>query len=185
MKAIILLAILAFAMSAYDRDKAVAYAKKWYNGANHDCKKSYESCSPYSYWGKDSCGYSSHGGDCANFVSQCLVEAGHSKLTKAPCRGYPCGVEEVGANNLGKCLAKNYGWTSTCGHLKAPPSNIKKGDVLVYHESSCDDYEAHATIVVKGGSDAQIACHSSNQYGKDYNYMASSKPYYEWIHYEG
>ena len=44
----------------YDRDAAIAYAREWYNSANTSAYA--------SFIGK--------GGDCANFVSQCLVAGG-------------------------------------------------------------------------------------------------------------
>ena len=97
-----------------------------------------------------------------------------------PCRGYPCGFEEIGAKNLGDCLQR-HGWTSTCGKNKAPPSNIQKGDVLIYHKGSCSDYSAHAVLVTVGGSNPKITCHSSNQKDVSYTYM-TSKPYYQWLH---
>lgn len=83
---------------------------------------SVDSCSPWSYWGEESCGYPSHGGDCANFVSQCLLAGGHPPLVKAPCRGYPCGKEEVGAAKLGACLPANYGWVRGLG---TPASGLR------------------------------------------------------------
>jgi len=110
----------------YDRGAAMAYADKWWNTANHDCGTSYSSCSPWSYWGGESCGFPSQGGDCANFVSQCLLAGGHVPLVKSPCRGYPCGEEEIGAANLGACLKANYGWTSTCQKSSAtPPAGLQ------------------------------------------------------------
>ena len=66
-----------------------------------------------------------------------------------------------------------------------PPGNIQAGDVLVYHSGSCDSYDAHAVVVVEGGSDAKIACHSNDQYGVSYTYMGTSKGYYQWLHYPG
>lgn len=169
------LLFFALAVSAYDRNAAVAYAKKWWNGANHNMNTAYTSCSPYSWWDQ-------HGGDCANFVSQCLVAGGHKYLNQGgSCRGYPCGKEEIGAKNLGDCLHGTHGWTRTCGYHQAPPPGIKPGDVLIYHSGSCSSYDAHATIVVSGGSTPTIACHSNPHYGVAYTYMAGSKPYYEWL----
>ena len=182
MKYLVVLSLLVFA-AAYDRTAVKNYAKKHWNSPNHDCSKAYTSCSPYSYWGSEHCGYSSHGGDCANFVSQCILAGGHSALKGGDCRGYPCGKEEVGATRLGKCLKNKFGWTRTCGYKKAPPSNIAVGDVLIYHAGSCDDYTAHAVIIVEAGSSPKIACHSSNKWGASYTYMSGSKPYYEWLHY--
>ena len=90
-RAAALLALFAAALAggahAYDRGAAVANAKKWYNSAEHDCAGGYTSCTPWSYWGSEACGYPSHGGDCANFLSQNLLAGGHPALTKSPCRG--------------------------------------------------------------------------------------------------
>lgn len=170
----------------YDRQAARNYAHLWYNSCNHVCGD-YTACTPWSFWGwENCCGYQSHGGDCANFVSQSLIAGGHPYLTGgSPCRGYPCGKEEIGAKNLEDCLVKK-GWTRTCGYRQAPPSNIEVGDVLIYHTGSCSDYDAHAAIVTYvNGSDVRISCHSSNQKDKTYTYMANTKPYYEWLHFTG
>jgi len=180
---LILLISLIISISSYNRQKAVDYAEKWWNKANHDCKSDHDACTPYSYWGSESCGFKSHGGDCANFVSQCLLAGGHPKLTKGECRGYPCGVEEVGATKLAHCLKDSYGWKSTCGHREAPPKNIKKGDVIVYFEGSKCTGNSHAAIVVSGGKSPTIACHSSNHYGISYDYQKNDKSYYNWLHY--
>ena len=181
MKYLLILSLLALVIS-YDRNGAVKYAHDWAKGANHKCGQ-HDSCTPCSYWGSEHCGYRNLGGDCANFVSQCLVKGGgHAKLNGGlPCRGYPCGFEEVGAKNLGDCLQKK-GWTSKCGHLLSPPSNIQAGDVLIYHSGGCGSTNAHAVLITKGGSSPKITCHSNIQYDTDYNYMKNSKPYYQWLH---
>ena len=133
------------------------------------------------------CGYPGDGGDCANFVSQCLVKGGgHPNLSggRDICRGYPCGFEEPGAKKLADCLVSR-GWTSKCGKLMKPPDYIKEGDVLVYHSGSCDNFSAHAVLVTKGGSNALITCHSNEKLDVSYTYMSNSKPYYQWIHFNG
>jgi hypothetical protein len=169
---------------SYSRSGAVDYAKRYAFSINHVCGSSYLKCSPASYFGNEHCGYEGAGGDCANFVSQCLVIGGsHSKLVNTPnCRGYPCGFEEPGAKRLGDCL-RDKGWTSSCDYLKKPPSNIKEGDVLIYHAGSCTDFDAHAVFVTQGGSNPKIACHSNEQLDVSYTYMGNSMPYYEWLHY--
>ena len=86
---------------------------------------------------------------------------------------------------LGLCLRETFGWKRSCGYLMAPPSDVKVGDVLIYHSGSCGSASAHAVIVVEGGSNAKIACHSSMHYGISYDYMAGSKSYYEWLRYPG
>ena len=180
MKCVLFISLI-FLVSTYDRSGAVNYAYKYWSTPNHECR-AYEDCSPCAYYGSEACNYPSHGGDCANFVSQCLVlGGGHEKLKGSKvCRGYPCGFEEPEAKSLGDCL-KSKGWTSTCGKNKDPPSNIDKGDVLIYHKSSCDDYAAHAVLVTIGGSNPKITCHSSNHKDVDYTYM-TSKPYFQWLH---
>ena len=40
----------------------------------------------------------------------------------------------------------------------APPSDVQAGDVLIYHSGSCDSGNAHAVIVVEGGSNAKRIC---------------------------
>ena len=126
-------------------------------------------------------------GDCANFVSQSLLAGNHTALVKSPCRGYPCGQEEVGAAKLATCLAANYGWTSTCGKFQTPPTNIVEGDVLVFRGSSCTDTEAHATIVtnVVSSTDVRITCHSEDAQDKPYTDFASEFGYFDWLHFEG
>jgi hypothetical protein len=157
------------AAGGYDPAKAVANALAHYNHVQHDCSTVYERCTPWSYWGEEACGFPSHGGDCANFLSQNLLAGGHPPLTLAPCRGFPCGKEEIGAANLGACLAKNYGWRSTCGPRQKPPPDVKVGDALIFHGRSCSDTEAHATLVVSvGGGWVGLAAHSTNVFNKSY-----------------
>lgn len=117
------------------------------------------------------CGYDSHGGDCANFVSQCLVSAGHPYLVGFEnCRGYPCGREEPGARNLDDCLAEHFGWHRECGEQLEPPSWVSVGDVAIFHASSCDDEEAHATIVTSThGGNVLVSCHSPATLDGDYS----------------
>ena len=183
MRAFILIAISLFLfVHSYDRGAVVGYAQTYWNTVNHNCAQSYTSCSPYSYWGGEHCGYGSHGGDCANFVSQCLLNGGHPALKGGACRGYPCGKEEVGARNLGVCLRDIFGWQSSCGYKMGPPGNIQAGDVLVYHAGSCEDYTPHAVVIVEGGSNPKIACHSNQQYGVSYTYIQGSHPYFQWLH---
>ena len=158
---LILLSFISFS-EEYNRSGAVKYARDHVHNINHKCGN-YLSCSPASYFGSEHCGYSGNGGDCANFVSQCVVwGGGHPKLNggRDICRGYPCGFEEPGAKKLADCLVSR-GWTSKCGKLMKPPDNIKEGDVLVYHSGSCDNFSAHAVLVTKGGANAKITCHSN------------------------
>ena len=109
MKSVLFISLI-FLVSTYDRSGAVNYAYKYWSTPNHKCRD-HEDCSPCAYYGSEACNYPSHGGDCANFVSQCLVlGGGHEKLKGSKvCRGYPCGFEEPGAKNLGDCLKSKDG----------------------------------------------------------------------------
>ena len=100
MKALTLLGLAGVALG-YDRAAAVAYARQYALKPNHRCGADYTACTPWSYWGNEACDYSGNGGDCANFVSQSILAGGHSPLNSGyPCRGYPCGKEEIGARHL-------------------------------------------------------------------------------------
>ena len=181
----IVLSLLIATISAYNRNDAVNYAYKYVHSANHNCATSYSTCSPYGYYGSEQCNYPSQGGDCANFVSQCLIAGGHEKLTKGECRGNQfCGAE-VGAWELATCLPESYGYKSECGLHLAPPSYIQPGDVLVYFSKAGCSGKAHAVLVTKvSGGRAKITCHSSEQKDVDYDYQKNSKPYYKWIHHK-
>jgi len=177
-------------VSSYEPTGALAYASKWYSTANHKCSTTYDNCSPWSYWGEESCGYPSHGGDCADFVSQCLVDGGgHPYLNTGgtPCRGYPCGKEEIGAKNLGDCLSQNFNWNRTCDYQAGPPGYMVVGDVLIFHGASCSDQEAHATIITDfdNSGNPLISCHSPDTYSQPYTIFASNFGYFEWVHYTG
>jgi len=180
---LLLIALFSIALSKYTPSGALTYADKWWNGANHDCKNSYLTCSTWAYFGGDHCGYPSHGGDCANFVSQCLNAGGHSPLVGFPqCRGYPCGKEEPGAKNLDDCLANHFGWTRQCGLRAKPPAGIQPGDVAIYHKASCSDFVAHATIVtVVNNSNTYVSCHSPSTHNGAYTRFFSSHPCVSWL----
>ena len=181
MKFIISLLLITFSLT-YDRNAAVAYAHKHAQNINHKCGSGRWSCTPYGYFGNERCNYPADGGDCANFVSQCVLAGGHKALKGGHCRGIPCGKEEIGALRLGLCLSQTMGWKRQCGYRLNPPSWIQKGDVLIYHAGSCDSGNAHATFVTVAGNNAKISAHSPEMKDNTYTFLANSKPYYEWLH---
>ena len=185
MKSKILLSLLLLNLvsSAYDRNKAVEYAYKYYKKINHDCTKSRSSCTNYGYYGNSFCHYSHGGGDCANFVSQCLIEGGHPKLRGSPCKHFPCGVQ-LGSKNLSNCLVDKFKWKRECGKKMPPPGYIRKGDIIVYHKTRCDDQLTHSMIVTKDGNEVRVTGHSPEEKDKIYSHI-TNKPYYEWLHYTG
>ena len=120
MKIVVLFLLLAIAFS-YDRDKAVEYAKKHcdhYNSHYHN--------------------YATEGGDCANFVSQCL-KAGGLDLSK--CSGHDSKGSIPGVANLKSCLKKK-GWKSSSSRPKS--------------------FKAGYPVFVKKYSHAMIASHVSD-----------------------
>ena len=132
---ILLLTLYSFQniFSSYDPNKAVAYAEKWYNKRNpiyHD--------------------YSNQGGDCANFVSQCLIAGGFST---SGCEGnYGTGSTIPLVSNLEKCLVQK-GWTKS---YSIPAAGIPAGGVIAYNNG------AHAVLVCKGGTDPLVAGHTND-----------------------
>ena len=187
MKKFLLYSLLILSISKYSRDDAVKYAKNNYDKIDHECgdnnSDDYLNCTKFAYFGNEFCNYVSHGGDCANFVSQCLVfGGGHDYLNDTEnCRGYPCGFEEPGAKKLGICLQQK-GWNSTCGKLMEPPIYIKPGDVLIYHEEGCDYNKAHAVIITEVTPIVKITGRSALMKDELYTYN-TEKPYYQWLHY--
>ena len=181
----ILFILITFLISifSYDRNGGVDYALKYAEIPNHKCGN-YIECTPCSYWGNEACGYSSSNADGANFVSQCIVlGGGHQRLNGGkPCRGYPCGFEEIGGINLGECLQKK-GWNSTCGYQKHPPSYIKVGDVLIYHSDSCESSTVFSSIITTAGDYPKITSNSNIHINTEYDFLANSKPYYQWLHF--
>jgi len=167
----------------YDRNGAVNYAYQFAETPNHRCG-SFDACTPCSYWGDEACGYSSNGGDSANFVSQCLVKGGgHPPLNDgvSPCRGYPCGFEEVASLNLANCLIQK-GWISKCGRLEPPPSYIEAGDVLNYYSDGCLSGAPFSVFITVGGNNPKITSHSNVRVDVSYLYLDNNKPYYQWLH---
>ena len=69
--------------------------------------------------------------------------------------------------------------------MAKPPANIAVGDVIIYHATSCDDWDAHAVLVTSVSDGVKITCHSSARHNVAYTYTTGSKPYIEWLHYNG
>ena len=185
MKFHIILSLLLFNLSLtkYDRNKGVEYAYKHYKKINHTCGSGRNKCTPYGYYGNSFCNYPHGGGDCANFVSQCLIEGGHEILKGSPCKSFSCGVQ-LGSRNLSKCLTQKFKWKRECGKKMPPPSYIQKGDVIIYHKTDCDDSKTHAMFVTVGGKNAMVTGHSPEVKDRVYSHI-KDKPYYEWLHYTG
>jgi len=127
--------------TAYNPSKAVAYAKKWAYGRNPNYKD-----------------YDPLGGDCANFVSQCLIAGGFST---SGCTGnYGVGGTLPLVTNLENCLVQK-GWRKS---TSMPSTGMPVGSVITFYNGG------HATIVVQGGTNPLVAAHNNNVYGGSSNY---------------
>ena len=135
----------------YDRNKAYAYAKKYAFNYNPNYAD-----------------YNSLGGDCANFVSQCLIAGGFNFIKICPNVAYGVGGTVPNEVNLANCLKAN-GWTAT-SYL---PTNFEKGDVVMY--------PGHAVIAISGYPTVYIAAHSYDRFGDSVNYRDGATYY----HYNG
>ena len=156
-------------MSKYNREKVYEYAKKWAYSRN-----------PKYY------NYDPIGGDCTNFVSQCIF-AGYGKMNYNKNNGW----YYIDANN------KSPSWTgveflyqfliSNRGEgpsgKKSIIDELKIGDII---QLSFDGIKfSHSLVVVKNGkttNDTLVATHTFDNFGKkvaDYDYH-----HYRCIHIE-
>ena len=149
--------ILLFLLSiglilSYNRKAAVKYAKQWCNSFNPKYHN-----------------YNPEGGDCANFVSQCLIAGGMD--LKKMCGGgsaYGVGGTVPAVNNMRACFQKN-GWSSS----NSPTKEFKMGDVILYN--------GHAVFAIAGYPNVLIAAHNINQCAGNPNYRSGAV----YWHYKG
>ena len=174
--------LIPFSIS-YNRLKAVQYAHKFALTPNHKCGD-YLKCTPYAFFGGENCGYLSHGGDSANFVSQAINQAEHPPLGSIDreCRGYPCGKEITNVLKLDTCLINKFKWKRKCGYMLKPPESIKIGDVVVFYNKQCQGGDGVAAIVTRvNGKDVRVSGHSPAVKDVDYNYYCKGSKYISWI----
>ena len=142
---ILLFSLLIGLTLSYNAANAAAYAKKWYDGYN----------SQYN-------NYNGQGGDCANFVSQCLIAGGQS-LSGCETDNKGC-VPSV--NNLKNCLTKK-GWKSSAN----VPPGFKAGYPVIF--------SGHATIASSvNGKTVLVACHSKPHYDSPVDWYGTPTYYY-------
>lgn len=144
-------------MARYNREAAVAYAKKWWNSANP----------AYPYFDVD----------CTNFVSQCLRAGG------APMYGYPNRSTgwwlQGGTWSFSWSVAHSLRWfleTSKKG-LQAirvmDPSQLEIGDVILY-DFEGDGRIDHSTIVTSMRNGVPyVHAHTNNSENRHYGYTDS------------
>ncbi|MBQ1371969.1 MAG: amidase domain-containing protein [Oscillospiraceae bacterium] len=133
-------------MKAYDRVAALAYARRWALGRN-----------PAYY------DFTALGGDCTNFVSQCLF-AGVGVMNDTSVTGwyYRSASDRTaswtGVEYLYRFLTKNRG----SGPVARPCSlrELRPGDVIQLGDSSGRFY--HCLLVLRPGADPSVAAHDDN-----------------------
>lgn len=137
----LLLLILIQNIISYDPNKAIAYARQWAKSRNpnyHD--------------------YSGEGGDCANFVSQCLIAGGFSTSS---CYGnYGQGGTIPYVPNLETCLVQK-GWIKS---YSIPGRGVPAGGVITFDSGS------HTALIVQGGQNPLIAGHTEDVWMGSSNY---------------
>ena len=142
MKSSLLLLILLFQnILSYDPTSAIAYAKEWAYRRNpryHD--------------------YSNEGGDCANFVSQCLIAGGFS--TSGCVGNYGQGGTIPYVPNIEACLTKR-GWKKA---TSMPSSGVPAGGVITFNNGG------HTALIVQGGTSPLIAGHTTDVWMGSSNY---------------
>ena len=119
----------------YNAAAAVKYARNWWNKRNpnyHD--------------------YSNEGGDCANFVSQCLLAGGFSP---SGCAGvWGVGGTLPNVVSLENCL-KQKGWNHS---TRVPSGGLPAGAVIAFNNGQ------HAVLCVKGGNNPLVAGHTNDEW---------------------
>lgn len=139
----------------YDVDDAAAYADKWANSQNTD----------YTWWG-------GRGGDCANFVSQCLYTGGFPKTSA----WYPDSGSWIGQNEL-----RSYLNQIGAGKLITAPTDkdLQKGDLVWYNWDGKGSSTNHITICV--GKDSSgvplIDSHTAARKRVKWNYGGENATY--------
>jgi hypothetical protein len=141
MKTIILLFLIGLSFT-YDPAAAVKYAKKYWQNYNPNYAN-----------------YKNDGGDCANFVSQCMIAGGFSfKSCSVSWRdGHGC-LPRV--RDLKSCLEQK-GWH----HSTTKPAKFKAGYPLFKTSGS------HAMLATKvEGNNVYFAAHTTNYYDHKLTY---------------
>jgi len=137
---------------SYNRKSAVKYAKKWCNKYNPKYKN-----------------YNPDGGDCANFVSQCLIAGGMNLVSMCGSgAAWGQGGTVPAVADMRNCFQKN-GWSSS----SSVKSEFKMGDVVLY--------DGHATFAISGHPKVLIAAHNKEQCSGSPNYRSGAV----YWHYKG
>ena len=144
----------------YDRTAAVAYAEKWANARN----PAYAD-------------FSNMGGDCTNFISQCLVAGGMPMNISNPFGWYYQSHSRRSASFTGVQFLYSFltgnkrrgPFARECNVAEAEPGDIIQ---LSFDGTSF----SHSLLVVQGGADPLVSTHSYDCFGRrlsSYTYAAA------------
>ena len=135
MKSLFLCLFLIHNTLSYNPQKAIDYARSWYNRRNPIYTD-----------------YSDMGGDCANFVSQCLIAGGFST---SGCYGnWGTGSTIPVVTNLEQCLT-NKGWKKS---YSIPSGGFPAGGVIAFNNGQ------HTVLCVQGGNNPLVAGHTNDEW---------------------
>lgn len=136
----------------FDHAAAVAYAKKWCSGFNPEYTN-----------------YSGDGGDCAAFVSQCLIAGGLDLSKGADGKGLGVMKDHVIANadylvrHLRDIQKFQY---KELPESEAEPDFVKEGDPVFFYVPSKNI--RHSLLCIRDLSENTYACHSSSNNCQSY-----------------
>ena len=137
--------------TAYNRENAVAYAKKWAFGRN-----------PAYY------NFNLIGGDCTNFASQCIY-AGAEVMNFTPVTGwYYKSVNDrspswTGVEYLYNFLTANEGVGPFAKEV--PLSELEPGDIVQLGTSTGDYYHSPVVVAVRNGM-LFVAAHTNDAFNR-------------------
>lgn len=149
----------------YNRQAAVGYAYKWWNGAN---TPKYND-------------YSDSGGDCANFVSQCLIAGGISLHKGTDGTGYGVYPDKDRTSyshgtipycdylNLNLRNYQNTSVTYVTDDSPSVPDEVTIGDVVIFGDKNGDMYKHAMLVVWDGGTEVGLSGHSSPVWNRTFS----------------
>lgn len=146
----------------YNREAAVAYADRWWNGANPE----------YRYF---------EGNDCTNFISQCLFAGGmpmESTGRRDAGWWYTGGNSPAADWSFSWTVAHSLRWYLAQGHRAAEassPMQLKIGDVISYDWTGDEVWE-HSTMVVAHAPDGTplVNAHTWSAWRQPWHYRTTA-----------
>lgn len=150
---------------AYDRDAAVNYADDW----TVDDPSSTLHNPNYGYYPDN---------DCANYVSQCLIEGGFDLSAGISRFSSGRGVNDDGCIPFCDHLHTHLMMFQHVEHTnisttESLPENLEEGDVIIFGD--LDDEWKHAVIVVEGGgSDVRLNAHTNHRSHRPFSFFANA-----------